>query len=282
VWGIDLVREYGTKVPGWYTGQCPLIDNGLAIIAPAGSNTLMIAVECATGKVVWHTPNPRAWPMSHSSIMPVTLGGVRMFVYAASGGLAGIAADGPRRGMILWETNAFNHAVVAPSPVCMPDGKVFIAAGYAAGGMMLEVRMTNGGYTVAVLETLPPGKGLATEQQTPVFLNGLLYAVMPKDGGQHRNEFVCCAPDTCGTFVWTSGTGARFGLGPYIAADGKLFILDDEGELTMVRASAERWEPLGRAHVLAGKEAWGPMAIVSGRLLARDEKRMVCLDISAQ
>jgi outer membrane protein assembly factor BamB len=33
IWGIDLVAEYNAEVPLWYTGQCPLIDDSLAIIA---------------------------------------------------------------------------------------------------------------------------------------------------------------------------------------------------------------------------------------------------------
>ncbi len=36
LWTLDLVRDYGTTVPQWYTSQCPLIDNGKAIIAPGG------------------------------------------------------------------------------------------------------------------------------------------------------------------------------------------------------------------------------------------------------
>jgi outer membrane protein assembly factor BamB len=44
VWGIDLVAEYGADVPLWYTGQCPLIDDGVAVLAPGGK-ALMIGVE---------------------------------------------------------------------------------------------------------------------------------------------------------------------------------------------------------------------------------------------
>jgi len=31
---LNLVKEYGTTIPQWYTAQCPLIDSGKAIIAP--------------------------------------------------------------------------------------------------------------------------------------------------------------------------------------------------------------------------------------------------------
>ena len=34
VWKMDLVEEYGTRIPPWYTGQCPLIDGDVVILAP--------------------------------------------------------------------------------------------------------------------------------------------------------------------------------------------------------------------------------------------------------
>jgi outer membrane protein assembly factor BamB len=36
---------------------------------------------------------------------------------------------------------------------------------------------------------------------------------------------------------------------------------------------------LGRATVLEGHDAWGPMAMIAGRLLVRDLTRMACLDL---
>ncbi|MHC4907904.1 MAG: outer membrane protein assembly factor BamB family protein, partial [Planctomycetota bacterium] len=70
-WMIDLVAEYGTTEPLWYAGQCPLIVDGKAIVAPAGPDVLMMAVDCETGEVVWKTPNPGGWKMTHCSIIPM-------------------------------------------------------------------------------------------------------------------------------------------------------------------------------------------------------------------
>jgi outer membrane protein assembly factor BamB len=100
---------------------------------------------------------------------------------------------------------------------------------------------------------------------------------MPKDGGALREQFVCMGAD--GGLRWGSGKDARFGLSPFLAADGKLFILADDGTLTLARASATAFEPLARAKVLAGVDAWAPMAIAGGRLLLRDSRRMLCLDV---
>jgi outer membrane protein assembly factor BamB len=96
-----------------------------------------------------------------------------------------------------------------------------------------------------------------------------------------RNQFICYHPDDCSTPVWASGKQNRFGLGPYLVADGKFYILSDDGVLTMARASTKAYTPLGQAKILDGHDAWGPLAIVNGRMLARDSRRLVCVDLRA-
>ena len=280
-WELDLVRDFGAKVPLWYTGQCPLIDGDQVVLAPGGK-ALLMGVDGASGRVLWQTPNPHGWQMSHSSIMPMTFHGRRMYVYAAVGGVVGVSADAADRGKRLWETAAFNHAVVVPSPLVLPDGRIFLTAGYNAGGMMIEVTESAGVFGVRVLQTTTPATGLASEQQTPLLYQGHLFAILPKDAEGLRNQFVCCTPDDCSKFVWTSGKTNRFGLGPYIVADGKFYILADDGVLSMVRASTAGYEPLAHAKVLKGPDAWGPIAVVGGRMLLRDTKRMVCIDVKGE
>ena len=278
-WGIDLEREYGTEEPLWYTGQCPLIDEGRAILAPAGPEVLMMAVDCATGATVWKTPNPQGWDMSHSSIMPMTIGGKRMYVYCAVGGVAGVSAEPADAGTLLWQL-PWNAKVIAPSPVPLDDGKIFLAAGYGEGGMMIQIHENNGVFTAEILDKHGPKDGLACEQQTPIYYDGLLYGIMPKDAGALREQFVCYRPD--GSLVWSSGKSNRFGLGPFLLADGKFYILDDSGTLTMARVSRDGYVPLAQAKVLNGQDAWGPIALAGDRMLVRDSKQMVCIAVGAK
>lgn len=278
IWGIDLVKEYGAEIPFWYTGQCPFIDNGVAVIAPGGKS-LLIGVDCATGQVVWKTPSPDGWKMSHSSVIPMTWGGTKMYVYAAIGGICGVSAESGNTGQLLWQTTAFAPSVVAPSPVVFNDGKIFVTAGYGAGSAMLKLEKGGGGFSVKVLQIYKPKDGLASEQQTPVVLNGKMYAVLPKDAAAERNQFVCCDPSDCTKYLWTSGKTERFGLGPYLFADGKFFILDDDGTLTIARISNSGFEVLDKTRIIEGQDAWGPFALADGYLLMRDSKNLVCLDV---
>lgn len=277
-WGISMQGEYGTTEPLWYTGQCPMIDNGLAILAPAGPDVLLTAIDCATGEPVWETPNPNGWDMSHSSIIPMTFEGTRMFVYAAVGGITGVAADGSDAGAILWEI-PWDANVVAPSPVPLDNGKILFTAGYGNGSRMVQLTRQNDAFAAEVLFEREPTEWLACEQQTAIYYDGLLHAIMPKDAGALRGQFVCYDPE--GSLVWSSGQASRFGLGPYILADGKFYVLSDDGILTVIEQSREQYIPLDEVRVLDGQDAWGPIAIAGTRMLLRDSTRMVCIEASA-
>ena len=278
-WGLNVEAEYGTEIPFWYTGQCPLIDDDKAIIA-TGGKAILVAVDCRNGEILWETPNEKGWGMSHSSIMPYEFGGKKMYVYSAIGGVCGISAEGSDEGEILWETSRWNHKVVAPSPVCLPDGKIFLAAGYGAGSMVIQLEKQNGGFGVEVLQEYKPNEGLACEQQTPVVFDGHLFGILPKDAGPLRNQMVCVNPSDFTRIVWSSGQTVRFGLGPYMIADDKLFILSDDGTLTIATPSAEEYIQVDQFKVMDGQDAWAPLAVADGYLVLRDSETMICMDVA--
>lgn len=280
-WGLDVEREYKTEIPFWYTAQCPLIDNDQAIIA-TGGKALMIAIDCETGKKVWETPNPAKLKLSHSSIMPMEFGGRRMYVYSAVGGVCGIAADGPDAGSILWQSTAWNKSVVAPSPVCMPDGKIFLTAGYGVGSMVLHLEESGGKFAVRMIDQYLPNEGLASEQQTPLYFRGHLLGIEPKDAGPLRFQLVCVNPANCRVPVWTSGPEARFGLGPYLIADNKLFILNDDGVLTIVKPDVKKYIQVDQIRLFEGQDSWAPLAVADGIMVLRDSKKMYAIKLAAE
>jgi outer membrane protein assembly factor BamB len=266
-WGLDLVRQYGATVPPWYAAQCPLIDNGAAILAPAGNDVLLMAVDLETGKVRWQTPNPHGWKMTHSSVVPMEFGGQRMYVYCASLGVVGVSA---KDGHLLWETTDWKISIATvPSPTILENGRIFLAGGYNAGSLLLELREEQGRLTPHTVLRLTPEVFGAT-QQTPVYFEGHLYGIRP-DG-----QFVCLTPD--GKVVWSSGPSHVFGLGSFLVADGLIFALNDSGLLSLFEANPAGFRLLAQAQVLKGRESWGPMALAGNRLIVRDLTRMVCVD----
>jgi outer membrane protein assembly factor BamB len=269
-WGMDLVRDFHAAVPNWYAGECPLMDADRVILG-VGGDALIMAVDCNDGRILWKTPNPRKWAMTHSSLIPMAFGGQRMFVWCASGGVAGVAADD---GRLLWECPDWKISLATvPTPVAVGDGRIFLSGGYNAGAMMLQLKQDGGKITAEPVYRLKP-EVFGSSQHTPILYEGHLYGVRPDQ------QLVCL--DLDGKVLWTSTSTHRFGLGPYAIANGLLYVMDDEGLLTLVAATPSAYSPLSQAKVLEGPDAWGPMAFVSGRLILRDLKRMICLDIVAR
>jgi outer membrane protein assembly factor BamB len=293
-WGISLSREYGTRdLSGcWYAGQCPLIDGGNAIIAPAGTNVLMVAVSCETGQVVWEAPNTRGWKMSHSSIVPVTVDGTRMYVYCAVGGVAAVGAEGALAGKVLWETDEWSSSVLMPSPVVMDDNRIFLTSGYDGGSALLRIRKDGDRFLPEIIYNFTGKRKsrdcFSTYQHTPIYYEGHLFGIQLNTAREHKMEFVCVDPNPDGgRIVWSSGEGTVFSApkkneawGPYILADGKFYVMSDTGMLAVLEARTDECRKLGEWQLLDdGHEVWGPMAIVDGRLFVRDYTRLVCFDL---
>jgi outer membrane protein assembly factor BamB len=272
-WMLDLVKDFNAKVPDWYAGQCPLIDDGKAIIA-VGGDILMMAVDCEMGEILWRSPNPNNWLMTHSSVMPAGFMGQRMYVYCASGAVVGISAE---NGSILWEYPEWTIRIAnVPSPLIVGDGRIFLSGGYNAGSMMLQLTEQQGKITAQPAFKLEP-EVFGSEQQTPIFYQGYIYGIRPD------RRLVCL--DLNGNVVWTSPETHLFGprgLGPYTIVNGMIYILDDTGVLTLVDATPSGYVQLAEAKVMDGIEAWGPMAVASDRLILRDMNKMICLDIGEQ
>lgn len=279
LWGLDMIKEYGTEIPFWYTGQCPIIDANIAVLAPGGSS-LLVGIDCATGQVAWQTPNPNNYGMSHSSVMPMKLDGKKTYVYAGIGGICGVSAEMENMGKMLWTYEGFAPNVVAPSPLVLDDNTIIMTAGYGAGAVVFDIyKDENGNYQSKTISEYKPKEGIASEQQTPILFEDHVFTILPKDAGGNRNQFVCSSKDDCTSLLWTSGKKERFGLGPYIIADGKFFILKDDGTLTIAKATTKGFQLLDKYKIMDGHDAWGPLAIIDGLLLMRDSKTMICVDI---
>jgi len=276
LWGIDIEKEYLSEIPLWYTGQCPIIDNDTTVIATCGKS-ILIGVDCRTGDVLWETPNPENYKMSHSSIMPMKIYGKKTYVYCAIGGMVGISAEKNDRGKLLWQTKEWDAKVIAPSPVGIGDGRIFVTAGYGAGSMMFNIIKDGDNFRAESLYKYKPNEGLACEQQTPIIYKGFLYGIMPKDGGIYRNQFVCYDPS--GNIIWTSSKDKRFGLGPFILINDKFVILSDDGTLTIINASTVKYDEIINFKVMEGRDAWGPIAVAGSKMLLRDSAKMVCIEL---
>lgn len=286
-WTIDLEKEYGIPgkekgriTPDFYSGQCPLIDNDVAVIAPGGK-ALMIGVNCATGKVMWKTPNTDTLRMSHGSIIPMVILGKRMYVYNAVGGVCGVSAEGDDIGSLLWMTTEWSPATTAASPLLLDNNEIAVFGSYGAGGGRLKISADGSGYKVSVLEQHKATSGIASDQQTPIIIGDNIWCLMPENAGPLKKQLVCFSKSDLLTPIWSSGKENRYGrgLGPYIVSGDKMYLLDDDGMLFLFGIQGSSVKLLSSHKVINGIEAWGPMAIAGNFLIMRDARNLLCLNI---
>jgi len=272
LWRKSMVADYGGRIPSWYNGQCPLIEPDRVLVAPGGE-ALVVALEKRTGKELWRTPNPEQRNMSHASLMPAELGGVRQYLYCTLEGPLGVsAADGS----VLWQFPFKFNVAVSPSPLVVDAERVFLTAGYDAGSVMIRVRRDGETFAVAELFRLSSAEW-NSEVQTPIVHEGHIFGV----GKRRRGLFTCL--DLEGKVVWESPAEAGFELGSYLYADGVFLVMEGlTGVLHMIEASTKGYRELARAEVLSGPDVWGPLALADGRLVVRDMTHMVCLQVGAE
>ncbi|MBT3278605.1 MAG: PQQ-binding-like beta-propeller repeat protein [Phycisphaerales bacterium] len=273
LWGVDLVATYGTTVPKWCAGQCPLLDMDRVVLAPGGTK-LMVCLDALTGKEIWTTPNDLGWKMTHSSIYPMSFAGKSLYVYVASRGVVGVNAE---TGEIEFSYDGWRIRTAAiPTPVELGDGKLLLTGGYGAGGQIIRLIERDDRIEVKRIKTYTPEE-FGCYQQTPVRTEDLVFTVLPKVG-MVSCQLACM--ETSGELLWRSGPDWTFGWGPWMVADGKILLLDDDGRLSMVKLSSEGFVPLGRVQLKALKhESWAPLALVEGRLVLRDLTTMICVDL---
>lgn len=279
LWTMDMASDFEAEIPQWYTGQCPLLDKNKVILAPGGKNTLLIGVDATSGEIIWETPNPGGWKQSHSSVVPMNYMGNSIYVYSALGGIVGVAAHGENAGEILWKVD-WDATVIAPSPVIIDDEYIFQSAGYGAGSVFIRITGTYPRLNARVVGRHGPRDALATEQQSAIQVGDHLFGVMTKDAGTRRMMLVACNSLDPSDFVFPGKTEFRYGLGPIIMADDKLFALTDNGVLSLLTFENDEFIEHGRHDILPGVDAWGPIAIADGIMLLRDSTSMVALDMT--
>ncbi len=269
VWTRNLVADYKTQIPSWYNGQNPLLEPDRLIIA-TGGDAIMVALDKSTGKEIWRTPNPNGLLLSHVSVVPSMLGGVKQYLYGTLDGPLGINA---KDGALLWSFKRKFNIVAVAAPLAIDNERVFMTGPYDAGSVMIRVKKVGTAFKPELVFDFKNNEW-NSEVHMPILYQGNFYAV----GKKKRGLFTCMNPD--GKPVWDSDGKAAFELGGFIMADGMFFVIEGKsGMLHLLDANSKSYKELGKAQVLSGDDVWGPPALSDGKLVIRDMTKMVCLDV---
>ncbi len=275
VWTKNLMTDFGTgRVPRWGVAQSPLpYRDDAVILAPQTGEAGLVCLERATGKEIWRS-EPLA-KMEYVSPRLITLGGVeQVLMISGSKVVCGVEAA---TGKVLWRYTGWFCKWPIPNATPIGDGRVFITGGYKAGSAMIKV--TRSGESFEASELWKSDE--CNSQMNPAMLiDGYLYA--NSNSNSARDGMICM--DLDGKVVWKTGRKANFERGHMMVADGMIWIIDGKrGSLHLIEPSPKEYKELASTKpLLGGREIWAPLALSEGKLVIRDQHKMICLDVEAK
>jgi outer membrane protein assembly factor BamB len=258
IWTKSVPEEVAKKtgkaavVPTWgFAGSVLAHDNRLYVNVGKFGTALD-----KNGDVLWTTGSEAA---GYSTLVPFTMagkGGMAVF-----GGQA-VAALEPETGKVIWSYPwKTSYDVNAADPIIHED-LVFISSGYNRGAATLRINRSQAA-------KLWENKAMRNHFNSCVLIGEHLYGV---DENQLR-----CVNLRTGVETWTERS---VGKGSLMAADGKLIVLSEKGELMVAPADPGAFRPAARAQILGGK-CWSTPVLSHGRIYARNAAGdVVCVDVS--
>ena len=272
LWSVDVPKSLKGK-PNEYGVSCsPLVTDGLVVVHSGTSSAAVSAFKIADGKLAWQAGKGNA---GYSSPVLMKLGGVTQIVSLTAAGAMGIE---PASGKQLWSfPYPTEYDCNTASPVQLDDQHILISAGENHGSVILALKAgKNGTSAESVWSSFGNDSQLRAEWQTPVTHDGHLYGLDNQGSAGPITNLVCVRLQDRKT-MWQKN---RFGKSNLILADGKLFLTTMEGEVVIVEASPKEFKELGRATIMETTRQ--APALSDGHLFVRDDKEVICIDVTAK
>lgn len=277
VWAVNLVKDFGGAIPGWGYSESVLIDGDNLICTPGGKKGTLLALDKATGKVVWQAAELTDGA-GYASVVAADVGGVRQYITQTQSAAVGVRA---KDGKLLWREAGMKRAVaVIPTPI-VHDGMAFFTAGYGAGSELFKLSSKDGLTTAE--KVYSANKVLVNQHGGIVRIGDHIYG--HSDNG---NKWVCIEFKTdAADPVWESKALEK---GSLTAADGHLYCFGQKtGACVLAEASPKEWKEKGRLELpekskLPRRDGaiWAHPVVANGKLFLRDHELLFCFDVAAK
>lgn len=260
-WHTSLKKEVGAPLSDWGVSGAPVLFNDQTLLINYGPHG--VALAPATGKVLWNSGKKK--DMSFAAPVLLNLDGQPAALFFMSEALIAV---NPTSGATLWSSSFGQGYRTHCSDPIVQGNQVFISSG-DDGGELLNVSSKGA-------RRVWKNKNLSTFTGTAVLIDGYLYGHETAAYKNADQELRCVDLQT-GTVRWGE---KGFGQGSLIASGDRLIVLSDKGEVTVVRATPEKFIPLARTHPIGGK-CWTSPVLANQRLYLRNAKGdLICLDLS--
>lgn len=237
------------EAPFYSAASSPAADKRLVFAHP-GNYGPLTAFDADTGTTRWTSSGDGLY----ASPIVVTIGGVRQVVSVLQESVIGASPDD---GRVLWR---YPWKALGGSTTPLVHGDTIIFSGLDMGMTAIKPAMRNGAWSA---ETVWTTNAVSAFLSNPVIVDGTLYGLSHRASGQY--------------FALDTATGQVLWLGPprqaantAVAKAGQLlFLLNDDAELIVARASRSAFEAIKR-YVVADSATWAQPAISGNRIFVKD------------
>lgn len=263
-WFHDLWKEYnGRKMDRGYSCS-PLAYKNTVILTLGGQGQALVAFNQKDGSIAWKN---LSIDMSPSSPIIIKVDGQDQMVAFMGKEIVGVD---PNSGELLWSHgHATEWGLNISTPVWGGDNLLFLSSAYSGGSRVLKLTRKDGKTTV---EELWFHRRLRVHHGTAIRIGDYIYA----SSGDFGPSFFSAVNVRTGEIAFQDRS---FPKTSFLYADGKLIILDEDGNLALATVSPAGLKVVSKVGLMKHL-AWTVPTLVGTRLYVRDRQTITAVDLS--
>ncbi len=280
IWSKDLLGTYGIEGCDFGYACSPTVTDNMVILPVGGLNAGVVAFDMETGVEVWTSTSE---PASYTPAFPIDVNGKALVVCYMQNSLLILRRH---NGQLVHQIDLSHGYDEHSAWPIYDEPNLWMSGPFRSGSHLVDLSATES-------KTVWRSKTMSNDVCSSVLVDGHLYGfdifdVQSKTHRPSRGIFRCVDFGT-GEEKWGNGTGrprrtsnadefaSDIGQAGIIAADGKLIILNELGELILLKTDPNQCVELARCTVLGGELTWTPPCLSNGRIYVRNQSTAVCV-----
>jgi outer membrane protein assembly factor BamB len=265
LWRVDTLKEF--KAPNLFFGvSCsPLLEGNLLLLNVGGPGASVVAFRKETGEVAWKALDDKA---SYSSAIATGQGKERQVVFLTHQGLVGLS---PQDGSLFWRFDLVDKlSESSTTPVLAGD--LLIGSSVTYGSVCMKLDSREGKPNVTEVWKNP---ALTCYISSPLVVGKDQLYLVSGSLKKPPSATLRSVELKTGRELWKKEDVGRFHATLVRTGDGKLLMLGDGGELSLLDPDPGECKELARSKICGF--TWAHPAFTGKAMVVRDGESILCL-----
>ena len=281
VWSSHYVRDFGATVPAWGMASAPVVAGSKLIALVAGKDDAkVVAFDKHSGKELWRALSSQDSEPGYSQPILIDHGRSQLVIWHT----AALQALNPDTGAVLWSQP---FRITMNTPIATPAWSAphLLVSGFFDGARMMELDRSG---SARLLWASQGGNEIKSDKlhalmSQPIIDGDYIYGICSY--GQLR-----CLRRATGERVWETQAvtveKARNVTAWMVRSQNRVFILNDRGELILVKLSPSAYLEIGRTKVIdptsppgarreLGAVIWSHPAFANRHMIVRNDSEVM-------